>query len=109
MGHDLARESLLTGQPHAGRELEARGLRLRVLPRAEVYAAAMALARQIAQASRGHLISLKQQLTGYVHQPLEETYPLELAMHYHTFVGQSEPLAHIPNNFFHNIKALPPH
>src|SRR5207244_8168420 len=77
IGHDLARESLLTAQPYAGRELKDRGLTLRILPRAEVYAAAMALAKQIAQTPRGRLMGLKQQLSGYLHQPLDETYRLE--------------------------------
>ena len=63
IGQDLARESLLTAQYYAGSELKDRGLRLRMVPRAEVYPAAMALARQIAQHARGRLIGLKQQLT----------------------------------------------
>ena len=100
MGHDLARESLLTGEPFVGRELKQRGLQLRVLPRAEVYGAAMALARQMAQASRSRLMGLKQQWTGHVHQVLEETYRLELAMHEKTFVGQPDTLAQIHKNFY---------
>src|SRR5207253_7500808 len=52
LGMDLARESLLTGQYYGGRELKDTGLRLRVLPRAEVHGAAMGLARQMAQHSR---------------------------------------------------------
>ena len=70
MGNDLARESLLTGEPYSGSELKARGLRLPIVPRAELLAAAMELARQIAQGSRRRLIGLKQQLTAYVQQPL---------------------------------------
>ena len=57
MGQDLARESLLTAQPYGGSELKSEGLRLPVLPRAEVDPAAMALAKQIAQAYRGRLIA----------------------------------------------------
>ncbi|PYS28404.1 MAG: hypothetical protein DMG11_12775, partial [Acidobacteria bacterium] len=103
LGQDLARESLLTAQPYSGRELKDRGLRLRVLHRADVYPAAMALAQQIAQASRHRLTGLKQQLTGYVHQPLEETYRLELAMHEKTFVGRPDTLAQIQNKFYQEI------
>jgi len=103
IGQDLARESLLTAQPYSGRELKDRGLRLRVLHRADVYPAAMALAQQIAQASRHRLTGLKQQLTGYVHQPLEETYLLELAMHEKTFVGRPDTLAQIQNKFYQEI------
>jgi len=99
LGQDLARESLLTAQPYVGRELRERGVTLRVLPRIEVSPAAMALARQIAQASRDRLIGLKAQLTAYVRQPLEETYRLELAMHEKTFVGQSDTLAQIESKF----------
>ena len=100
MGHDLARESLLTGEPFTGRELKQRGLQLRVLPRAEVYGAAMALARQMAQASRSRLMGLKHQWTGHVQQVLEETYRLELAMHEKTFVDQPDTLAQIHKNFY---------
>jgi acyl transferase domain-containing protein/enoyl-CoA hydratase/carnithine racemase len=105
MGQDLARESLLTGEQYAGSELKARGLRLSILPRAEVNAAAMALARQIARGSRRDLISLKQRLTGYAHQALEETYRLELSMHEKTFVGQSDTLAQIHNHFHQEMEA----
>src|SRR6185436_100101 len=62
MGLDLARESLLTAQQYDGRELKQRGLTLRVVPRAEVHAAAMALARHVARISRGRLIDLKRLL-----------------------------------------------
>jgi len=104
IGQDLARESLLTARYYAGSELKDRGLRLRVAPRAEVYPAAMALAKQIAQAPRQSLIGLKQQLTRHLYQPLEETYRLELAMHEKTFVGRSETLAQIQNKFYQEIE-----
>ena len=107
IGQDLARESLLTAQDCAGSELKDRGLRLPILPRAEVYPAAMALAKRIARVSRGRLIGLKRQLTGYVREPLEETYRLELAMHEKTFVGQSDTLAQIQNNFYPATAASP--
>jgi len=107
IGQDLTRESLLTAQPCAGRELKDRGLRLLVLPRAEVVPAAMALAQQIAKVSRHRLIGLKKQLTAYVHQPLAETYRLELAMHDETFVGQADTLAQIQANFYEEIDRSP--
>ena len=107
IGQDLARESLLTGQDYAGREWKERGLRLPVMPRSEVYAAAVALARQIAQSGRGWLMALKQQLTADAHQQLDETYRLELAMHEKTFVGQSDTLAQIQKNFYQEIDTLP--
>ena len=104
IGQDLARESLLTARYYAGSELKDRGVLLRVLPRAEVYPAAMALAKQIAQAPRQSLIGLKQQLTRHLYQPLEETYRLELAMHEKTFVGRSDTLAQIQNKFYQEIE-----
>ena len=107
IGHDLARESLLTAQPFAGSQLRERGLSLPIVPRADMYAAAMALARHIAHASRGRLMGLKQQLTAYVHQQLEETYRLELAMHDTTFVGQGDALAQIENNFSPEVGRSP--
>jgi acyl transferase domain-containing protein/acyl carrier protein/NADP-dependent 3-hydroxy acid dehydrogenase YdfG len=107
IGHDLARESLLTGQHYAGSDLKQRGLPLLVLPRVGVHAAAMRLARQMAQSSRGRLTGLKQQLTAYVRQPLAETHRLELAMHEKTFVGQSDALEQIHRNFYQEIEAPP--
>jgi acyl transferase domain-containing protein/enoyl-CoA hydratase/carnithine racemase/acyl carrier protein len=104
MGKDLTRESLLTARHYAGSELKDRGLLLRVLPRAEAYQAAMALAKQIAQAPRHRLMGLKQQLTQYWRQPLEETYRLELAMHEKTFVGRSDTLAQIQNKFYQEVE-----
>ncbi|MGZ5445522.1 MAG: SDR family NAD(P)-dependent oxidoreductase [Thermoanaerobaculia bacterium] len=99
MGADLARESLLTAQQYAGRELKARGLALRVLPRAEVNMVAMTLARQMARAPRRGLIDLKAQLIAHMREPLDETFRRELAMHDETFVGQSETLAQIQKSF----------
>ncbi|MEA2490006.1 MAG: polyketide synthase PksL, partial [Acidobacteriota bacterium] len=99
MGHDLARESLFTGQSYSGSELKRRGLRLPILPRAEVVPAAMELARRIARTSRGRLIALKRQWTRPMHDAAEETYRRELAMHEQTFVGQSETLARIHVQF----------
>jgi acyl transferase domain-containing protein/enoyl-CoA hydratase/carnithine racemase/acyl carrier protein/SAM-dependent methyltransferase/ribosomal protein S18 acetylase RimI-like enzyme len=99
MGYDLARESLLTAQQYAGSELKDRGLEIPVLPRNDVYPAAMALARKIARGSRSRLIGLKHQLTQPLRRQVEDTYRLELAMHEQTFVGQSETLEQIHGRF----------
>jgi acyl transferase domain-containing protein/acyl carrier protein len=99
MGNDLARESLFTGQSYSGSELKQRGLRLPILPRAEVVPAALELAGRIARTSRGRLIALKSQWTRPMHEAAEETYRRELAMHEKTFVGQSETLARIQVQF----------
>ncbi|HYK00423.1 MAG TPA: SDR family NAD(P)-dependent oxidoreductase [Thermoanaerobaculia bacterium] len=105
IGHDLAREGLLTARYYAGSEWKERGVRLRILPRAEVYESAMALAREMAQQSRRRLIRFKQQLAVPVRGPLDETYRLELAMHEKTFVGQSGTLAQIESNFHDGLEA----
>jgi 3-oxoacyl-(acyl-carrier-protein) synthase/enoyl-CoA hydratase/carnithine racemase/acyl carrier protein len=107
LGEDLARESLLTGEQCSGKELKTRGVKLRVLPRAEVQRAAMKLARQIAQNPRDGLIDFKQRLKGNVGAQLEETYRLELAMHEKTFVGQSETLAQIESKFYDETETFP--
>ncbi|HYC88473.1 MAG TPA: polyketide synthase, partial [Thermoanaerobaculia bacterium] len=99
IGQDLARESLLTARQLAGSELKARGLRLPILPRAEVVEAAMEIARQIARGPRGRLLALKQLLAAHVRRELPETYRRELAMHEQTFVGQSDTLAQIQSKF----------
>ena len=49
LGQDLGRESLLTGHEYVGRELGARGIAQRVLPRDQVLAEAHALARRMAR------------------------------------------------------------
>jgi acyl transferase domain-containing protein/enoyl-CoA hydratase/carnithine racemase/acyl carrier protein/SAM-dependent methyltransferase len=100
MGEDVARESLLTGQVYGGRELKERGVGVGVKPRAEVYEAAMGLARQIARSSRGRLQGLKQEWSGKQRRWLEETYGLELAMHEKTFVGRAETREQIEENFY---------
>ena len=100
MGEDLARESLFTAQAHTGRGLKARGLRQPVLRRADVLPAAMALAGRMAQGPRERLIALKQQLTAYVHQSIDETYQRELAMHDRTFVGRADTAEKIHHDFY---------
>ena len=105
LGRDLSRESLLTAQQVTGRELKERGLALRILPRGEVTAAAMTLAKQVARASRGRLIELKRQLTAHVHQQVEETYRREVEMHEKTFVGRADTLAQIHSHFDQDVPA----
>jgi len=100
LGYDLARESLLTAREYTGRELKERGLSVPVVSREQVYPAAMALAKQIADSSRANLIVLKHQMSQHLHKQLEETYKRELAMHEKTFVGQSETLDKIHDTFF---------
>lgn len=108
IGHDLARESLLTAKRYSGRELKDRGLAMRILPRTEVHSAAMALAKRMAEAPRRRLIDLKRRLTSSVREPLENAYRLELAMHEKTFVGRGDTLAQIHEEFYEGSDAPPP-
>jgi acyl transferase domain-containing protein/enoyl-CoA hydratase/carnithine racemase/acyl carrier protein/NAD(P)-dependent dehydrogenase (short-subunit alcohol dehydrogenase family) len=99
-GYDLARETLLTAVEYAGSELREKGLLLPVLSRRNLLSAAFSLAKRIAQNPRSSLIALKHQLTAHLHDQLEETYSLELAMHEKTFVGRADTLQQIENNFY---------
>ncbi|HEU5133667.1 MAG TPA: SDR family NAD(P)-dependent oxidoreductase [Steroidobacteraceae bacterium] len=99
IGHDLARESLLTAHSYTGAELRSRGVSLPVFARADVLPAAMSLARKIARAARRHLAGLKWQLTHAPRAALIDTYERELAMHEQTFVGQSAVVEQIQGNF----------
>ena len=88
LGHDLSRETLLTAREFTGRELAARGMPMRVLPRADVVPWALALARRIAANPRGSLRELKAHFSKDLRARLEDTYARELAMHEASFVGQ---------------------
>ncbi|TQV86003.1 SDR family NAD(P)-dependent oxidoreductase [Aliikangiella coralliicola] len=103
MGYDLARESLLTAREYEGKALQTKGLQLSVLPRQKVLSTAIDLARQIARYSQSQLMALKHQWTYHLHQPLQDTCALELAMHDETFVGESNTLKQIQKNFFDQI------
>ncbi|HET8798518.1 MAG TPA: polyketide synthase, partial [Thermoanaerobaculia bacterium] len=104
IGLDLATESLFTAQYYGGAELRERGLRLPILPRAEVLPAAMELARSIARAPRAMLMDLKRRLSAGLRRTMEETYRLELAMHEKTFVNDPETLRRIRLNFYGEIE-----
>uniref|UniRef100_UPI00374247C8 beta-ketoacyl synthase N-terminal-like domain-containing protein n=1 Tax=Fulvivirga marina TaxID=2494733 RepID=UPI00374247C8 len=99
-GYDLSRETLLTANEYAGRDLKRKGLLLPVLSRKDVNEAALTLAKQIAQNPRSGLVAAKQQLTRHLKDLLEETYSRELAMHEKTFVGQADTLKQIESNFY---------
>ncbi|MEA2488833.1 MAG: polyketide synthase PksN, partial [Acidobacteriota bacterium] len=108
LGVDLGRESLFTGRQYSGAELKQRGVRFRVLPRAEVLAVALSLAERIARAPRARLLELKHQLTSGLRNRLEETIRLELVMHDATFVGRPDTLAQIERNFHQQSEQQPP-
>ena len=99
IGHDLARETMLTGKEYSGSELKSRGLRHIVLPRREILAAAMDMARDIAKYPINSLIGLKRQMTQHLSNEAEEAYRLELSLHEKTFVGHSDTLQQIQKTF----------
>ncbi|WNO11560.1 SDR family NAD(P)-dependent oxidoreductase [Teredinibacter sp. KSP-S5-2] len=98
-GYDLAKESLLTAHESSGQEFLDRGLRLQVLPRAEVVHRALEIAKVLARQPRSLLVALKQQWNSPINSSLEENYQCELAMHEKTFVGQQETLQQIQTTF----------
>jgi acyl transferase domain-containing protein/enoyl-CoA hydratase/carnithine racemase/acyl carrier protein/NADP-dependent 3-hydroxy acid dehydrogenase YdfG len=99
LGHDLARESMMTGEAFTGSALRERNASIAVLPRAEVEMAAMEVAGRLARQPRQRLIALKRQLAGGTAETLSETLRRELAMHEQTFVGRADTLAQIETNF----------
>ena len=103
LGQDLGRESLLTGHEYVGRELGARGIAQRVLPREQVLAEAHALARRMARSTRGVLKALKRQWTASLLARVEETYAQELSMHDETFVGRADTRALIEGRFARTV------
>ncbi|WP_051313370.1 SDR family NAD(P)-dependent oxidoreductase [Sporocytophaga myxococcoides] len=100
IGHDLARETLMTAQEYAGKELKERSPFISVLPKEQIASAAMELARQITHRSRSSLVAFKQQQTQHLYASLEEAYKRELEMHEKTFVGQFDTLKQINDNFY---------
>ncbi|CAM4024821.1 SDR family NAD(P)-dependent oxidoreductase [Bordetella tumulicola] len=99
MGYDLARETLLSAQEISGQELKARGIALHVLPRKNVLAAAVALARHLACRPREALIAQKRMWTDVLRQTREAAYRQELLMHEETFVGNTGTLTTIRSRF----------
>jgi polyketide biosynthesis enoyl-CoA hydratase PksI len=87
LGLPLAEEMLFTARNYRGEELKQRGIPFSVLPRAEVLAEALALARQLAEKPRGALIELKNRLAASLRERLPEVIAQELAMHDRTFHG----------------------
>jgi acyl transferase domain-containing protein/enoyl-CoA hydratase/carnithine racemase/acyl carrier protein len=94
VGHDLARESLLTAREYAGADLAARGIH-NVLPRDAVLPAALRIAHRVARESHDALVALKRDLATTLRAALPATFDAELAMHARTFVGQAATLARI--------------
>ncbi|MBX3711494.1 MAG: SDR family NAD(P)-dependent oxidoreductase [Lysobacter sp.] len=99
IGHDLARETLLTAEEIAGHVLRDRGVSLPVLPRREVPEAAIALASAIAARPRAELVALKRLWARTMRAQRASVYARELEMHAQTFVGNADTLATIRARF----------
>jgi acyl transferase domain-containing protein/enoyl-CoA hydratase/carnithine racemase/acyl carrier protein len=99
LGRDIGLESLFTAQESSGSELKARGLRLPVHPRADLFDAAMALARRVAGHPRVSLVTLKRSLNRAILERMAGNTEQEIAMHERTFVGHAGTLQQIQANF----------
>lgn len=85
LGIGLAEEMMITARTYRGEELQKRGVPFPVLPRAEVMAYALDLARTIAEKPRVSLVTLKDHLVAALRQGLAPVIDRELAMHEATF------------------------
>lgn len=89
LGIGLAEEMMITARTYRGEELHRRGVPFPVLPRAEVMAYALDLARTVADKPRVSLVTLKDHLVAPLRAGLAPVIDRELAMHAATF-GQPE-------------------
>jgi polyketide biosynthesis enoyl-CoA hydratase PksI len=85
LGIGLAEEMMITARTYRGEELQKRGIPFPVLPRAEIMAYALDLARTIAEKPRVSLVTLKDHLVAPLRQGLPPVIDQELAMHDATF------------------------
>lgn len=85
LGISLTEELLINSGNYRGADLEKRGIPFPVLPRAEVLAYALELARQIAEKPRYSLITLKDHLVASIRAELPQVIERELVMHEKTF------------------------
>ncbi|EJQ38406.1 hypothetical protein IEE_05047 [Bacillus cereus BAG5X1-1] len=85
LGFSLSEELLLTAGNYRGAELEKRGVPFPVLPREEVQAHALQLARQLAEKPRVSLVTLKDHLVAPIREELPRVIEQEVAMHEKTF------------------------
>lgn len=89
LGPVLGGEMLLSGASYRGADLEKRGIPYLVLPRGEVAAYALQLARDLAEKPRVSLVALKEHLVGPIRRELPQFVAQEVSMHELTF-HQSE-------------------
>ena len=81
LGQVLGTEMLMTANRYQGRELEARGAPMAILPRSQVLPHALELATRIAEKPRLQLLQLKKHLAEPINAALAEVLPKEQAMH----------------------------
>lgn len=89
LGIALAEEMMLTARTYRGEDLQRRGVPFPVLPRQEVAAYALELARNIAEKPRVSLVTLKSHLVAGLRSGLDAVIRQEEEMHAKTF-GQPE-------------------
>jgi len=85
LGLPLAQEMLMTAETYRGADLEKRGVPFPVVPRAEVGARALALARNLADKPRESLVALKEHMVQKLRRELPGVTQQEVAMHERTF------------------------
>ncbi|MBQ4813836.1 enoyl-CoA hydratase [Pseudoalteromonas luteoviolacea] len=84
-GEQLGTEMMFSARNYRGGELEQRGIGIPVVPREQVQARALELARSLAQKPRVSLITLKEHTTSYLRSNLGQYTDKELEMHKKTF------------------------
>jgi polyketide biosynthesis enoyl-CoA hydratase PksI len=85
LGVSLAEEMMLTARTYRGEELQRRGAPFAVLPRQEMAAYVLELARSIADKPRVSLITLKDHLVAHLRAGLDTVIAQEEVMHEKTF------------------------
>jgi len=85
LGPALAAEMMLGAQTYRGEELQRRGVAFPVLPREQVLAHALELARNLAEKPRVSLVALKDHLVADLRQRLPRYIEQEVALHELTF------------------------
>ena len=85
LGFSLAEEMMMTAATYRGEQLQRRGVPFPVVPRAEVAAHALELARSLADKPRVSLVTLKDHLVAPLREQLPRFVEQELAMHSLTF------------------------
>ncbi len=85
LGATLAAEMMYSARALTGAELRARGAPLRIVPRAELMAQALDLARSLAAKPRTTLVAMKRSLARGLRERLPAAIAEEAAMHAETF------------------------